>query len=203
MTSLSSKIGRAANYVMPCSRGLGRKCSMDGTVPIKQKSSICLKKIITTFFCSVRSCFCCDRGYYCDDSSEAWTETLFAPNTNGFLSCFFGPTMPCFFQTALSPFYSSEDLTWRASTFQRLSLQEGMVGFGQRASLWSQECLTVGAETLPEAGGLCSCPHLCDWELWRINIHNWCETMRQDGKGSFSLLRETLQKLLLQHMVTM
>lgn len=107
-----------------------KKCSMDETVPIKLESSTCVKEIITTFFCSVHSCFCCDRCPYCNDSSETWIETPFVPNTTGFLSCFFGPTMPCFFQTVLSPFYSSEDLTCRASTFQRLPLEEGTAGFG-------------------------------------------------------------------------
>lgn len=105
-----------------------RKCSMDETVPIKLESSTCVKEIITTFFFSVHSCFCCDRCPYCNDSSETWIETPFVPNTTGFLSCFFGPTMPCFFQTVLSPFYSSEDLTCRASTFQRLPLEEGTAG---------------------------------------------------------------------------
>lgn len=73
----------------------------------------------------------------------------------------------------------------------------------------SQEWNTVGAGMPPEApttmdaGGLCSCSCSSDWQLWRLNIFSWCETMRQDGKLSFSLLMQTLQKLLLQHMVTM
>lgn len=64
------------------------------------------------------------------------------------------------------------------------------------------------SETLPEAptsreaGDLCSCPRLCDWELWTVNIFTTDgRPWDRMAKVSSSLLMETLQKLLLQHMV--
>lgn len=78
------------------------------------------------------------------------------PKNPGRLSCFFGSAMPHLFQTSLIPLYSFNDLTLRASIFQRLPLEKGTVGFGEQlGALWQtappQECRAARAETLPEA----------------------------------------------------
>lgn len=114
--------------MMPWARGSHRKCSTEGDYTREiEKYSPFLKKIIITLFSSVHSCFCCDTYSATERTAQGYEKKHFSiPKNPGSLSCCFGPAIPDLFQTVLSPFYSFNGLTRRASTFQMLPLEKGI-----------------------------------------------------------------------------
>lgn len=145
MRFFSSKIRRGANYEMPWTRSLGRKCSMDGTVPIKVKSSICLKGIITTFFLFSTFLFLCDRCPYCNDSSDMNRNTLSCLHY-WFPQLLFWPYCALLFPDSVIPFLQ----LW-GPYLQSKRISETAFGKGH-SRLWLAAWCSVAESGMPHFG---------------------------------------------------